>query len=82
MLDKGVLQFVKEFYSNLEERVNDKVFVRVKCINISTKSINKLIVAPDHEENEYDVLIDEGVDTTKLGKKLCQDDKEVMLATS
>lgn len=26
--DEGVLQLLKEFYANLEERINDKVFVR------------------------------------------------------
>lgn len=29
-LDEGVLQIVKEFYANLDENVDDKVFVKGK----------------------------------------------------
>lgn len=71
-LDEGVLQ-LEEFYTTLEERVDDKVFVRGKWISMSSEAINKLIRAPDYEEDEYSVLMDDGVDTTDLAKKRCQD---------
>lgn len=41
---------------------------------MSSKTINNLISAPDHEG-------DEGVDTTELVRKLCQVDKEDIWAT-
>lgn len=41
----------------------------------------KLIRAPDYEEDTYSILMDEGVDTTKLVKKLCQDDEEIIWTT-
>lgn len=53
------MQLVKEFYANLEEIVDDKIFVRGKWINISSKAINKLIGVHDHEDDEYSVLVDE-----------------------
>lgn len=71
---------VKGFYAYLEEMANDKVFVLGKWISMSSKAINKLIGAPNHEEGEYSVLMDKGVDTTKLVKKLCHDDKEAIWA--
>lgn len=76
--NEGILRLLKEFYANLEERVNDKVFVWGKWISMSSKAINKFIRAPDHEEDEHFVLMDERVDTTELVKKLCQDGKEVI----
>lgn len=45
---------------------------------MSSKEINKFIRAPDYEEDEYSVLMDDGVDTTDLAKKLCQDYIEVI----
>lgn len=33
-LDEGALQLVKEFYANLHERVDNKVFVREKRVKI------------------------------------------------
>lgn len=55
---------------NLEERIDDKVSVRGMWINMSSKAINKFIRAPDHKEDENSVLMDEGVETTELVKKL------------
>lgn len=42
--------------------------------------MSKLIRAPNHED-EYFVVMDEGVETTELVKKLCHADKEVIWAT-
>lgn len=78
--DEGILQLVKKFYVNLEGRVDDKVFLRGKWINMLSEKINKLIGAPDHEEDEYFVLMDEEVETTELVKQLCQEEKEVIWA--
>lgn len=78
--DEGVLQLLKEFYTNLEESVNDKVFVRV--INMSNEAMSKLIRALDHKEGEYSVVMDEGVETIELVKKLCQAHKEVIWVIS
>lgn len=47
------------------------MFVREKWINMSSETINKLIGAPDHEEDDYSVMIDEGVENVKSVKKLC-----------
>lgn len=54
---EGVLQLIKEFYANLDEREDDNVFVRKKWVVISSGAINNLIGAPDHEEDDYSVLI-------------------------
>lgn len=64
------MQLVKEFYDNLEEWVNDKVFFRMKWIIMSSEAINTLVEAPEHEEDGYSFLMDEGVDTSELVKKL------------
>lgn len=42
--------------------------------------INKLIGAPDYEEDDYSILMDDGVDTKELDKELCQTNKEVIWA--
>lgn len=76
------MQLVMEFYSNLEEGVDDKVFLRGKWINRSSEAINKLIGGPDHEEDKYSAIVDEGVETSESVKKLCQIDEEVIWATS
>lgn len=77
----GVLQVVKEFYANLEERVDDKVFVRGKWVNISSVVINNLIRTPEQEEDDNLVLMEECLDTIELVEKLYQIEKEVILAT-
>lgn len=71
---------VKEFSANLEDRVDDKVFAIGNSINMLNEAIKKLIGAPNHEEDDYSVLMDEGVETAKLVKKLCHVDKEVVWA--
>lgn len=48
---------------------------------MSSQVINKLIGAPNHEENKYSILMDEEVGTTKLVKKLSHTDKRVIWAT-
>lgn len=68
----GVLQVVKEFYANLEERVDDKVFVRGKWVNISSMAINNLIGALEHEKDDYSVLMEERLHTNELVRKMCQ----------
>lgn len=75
---EGVLQVVKEFYVNLEERVEDKVFLRGKWIYVSSEAINNLISAPEHEEDDYSVLMEEGLETSELVVTLCQQGKEVI----
>lgn len=71
---------VKEFSANLEDRVDDKVFAKGNSINMSNEAIKKLIGAPDHEEDDHSILMDEGVEIVKLVKKLCHVDKEVVWA--
>lgn len=66
--DEEELQLVREFYANLKEG-EDKVFVKDKLVTMTSKAINKLIGAPNHEI-EYSVLMDEGVDTKDLEKNL------------
>lgn len=39
---------VTEFYANLEEKVEDKVFVKGKWVTMTSEAINKLIGALDH----------------------------------
>lgn len=48
---------------------------------MTSKINNEWIVAPKHEEYNCYVLMDEGVDTNKLERKLCPGDKEVVWAT-
>lgn len=36
--------------------------------------------ARDHEENDYSVLMDEGLNRNELVRKLCQSNKEVIWA--
>lgn len=43
---EGELQVVKDFYANLEERVEDKVFVRRKWFYVLSEAINNMIDAP------------------------------------
>lgn len=45
---------------------------------MSSKTINKLIGAPNHDEHEYSVLMDEEVDTNELVRKSFLTDKEVI----
>lgn len=59
------------------QRVDDKIFVREKWVDISSGTMNKLIGAPDHEEDEHSVFMNERFDTTELVEKLCQSEKEV-----
>lgn len=47
-----------------------------------SEAINKIIGIPDHKEDEYSALMDEGVETSELVNKLCQTGKEVIWATS
>lgn len=46
-----------------------------------SEAINKVIWVPNHEEDDYFVLMDEEVQTNKLEKKLYKEDKEVFKAT-
>lgn len=46
---------------------------------MTSKTINKLVEAFDHDQFTYSVPMKEGVDTKELEKKLCQDNKEVIL---
>lgn len=78
---EAVLQLVKEFYANMEKKVDDKVFVRGNWVTITSEDINKMVEAPDYEEDEYLELTDEGVDTKELEKKLCPANKEVISVT-
>lgn len=48
-------------------------------VMMTSKTINKLVEAFDHDEVTYSVPMKEGVDTKELEKKLCQDNKEVIL---
>lgn len=61
--DEGVLQLVREFYASMEEKKDDKVFMWDNWEIIISEAINELIGAPNHEEDNYSVLMDEGVDT-------------------
>lgn len=54
----------------MEDRVDDKVFVRGKWISLSSEAINKLLGAPNHEKDDYFVLMDERVETNELEEKL------------
>lgn len=71
---------MKEFYANLEQRVEDKVFMRGKWVDVSSEAINSLISAPEHEEDDYFVLM-EGLETSELVERLCQHGKEVIWTT-
>lgn len=42
----------------MEDRVDDRVFVRGKWIDVACEVINKLIEAPDYEQNDYFDLMD------------------------
>lgn len=43
--EEGFLLLVKEFYTNLDERVDDKVFVREKCqVGQSTTCLRRRII--------------------------------------
>lgn len=79
-LEVGALLLVMDVYVNLEEKAKDKEFVRGKLVTMTSEAINKLIGAPNHEEDDYLILMDEGVDTQELEKNLCQTDKEVIWA--
>lgn len=48
---------------------------------MSSELNNRLIGALDHKEDDYSILMDEGLEATKLVKKLCYVDKEVIWAT-
>lgn len=52
-------------------RCDDKIFVGGKWVDVS-EAINNLTGALNHEENYYSVLMEEGLDTTQLVRKLCQ----------
>lgn len=69
---------MREFYANLAEMRNEKVFVRGVWVMLTSETIDKLEEAPDHEEDDYSMLMEEGVDTMELEKKLCEDNKEVI----
>lgn len=43
---------------------------------MSSELNNRLIGALDHKEDDYSILMDEGLEATKLVKKLCYVDKE------
>lgn len=73
------MQLVKELFVNLDDRADDKVLVRGKWINMSSETFNKL--SSEAFKDEFSGLIDEGVDTIELAKKLCLANKEVILAT-
>lgn len=72
---------VREFYANLAEMRNENIFVRGVRVMLTSETINKLVEAPDHEEENYSVLMEEGVDTKELEKKLCENNKEVICVT-
>lgn len=63
-----VLHLVKEFYANLEEMIDDKVFVKGKWVDISSLAINKLIGSMKREEDDISVLMEEGLDTNERVK--------------
>lgn len=48
---------------------------------LTNEAINKLVEEPVHEEDNYSVLMEEGVDTKELENKLCQDNKGVNWVT-
>lgn len=68
---------MRELYTDLEEKVEDKVLFRGKWVTMTSEDIDKLIGAPDHEEDDYSVLMHEGEDTTELVKRLCRADKVI-----
>lgn len=43
---------------------------------MTSEAIKKLIGALDHEGIDYSILMDEGVDTKELDKKLCRQIKK------
>lgn len=43
------MQLVKEFFADLDKRVEDKVFVGEKWVDILSRAINNMIRALDHE---------------------------------
>lgn len=61
---------MNEFYANLGQRVEYKVFMRGEWVDVSTEAINNLISAPEHEDDDYSVLM-EGPETSELVERLC-----------
>lgn len=72
---------MKAFYANLEERLEDRVFVRGKWVDVSSEAINNLIGAPKHNKDDYTMLMEEGQETNVLVQTLCSPDREVIWAT-
>lgn len=68
-LEEGVLHKVKDFIANLVERVDDKVLLEESGL------INNLLEALEHEEDDYSVVMEEGLDINERVRKLCQFDK-------
>lgn len=56
-----MLKVVKEFYVNLEDGVENKIFVRGKWVDVSSEAINNLISGSEHDEEKYSVLMEEGL---------------------
>lgn len=70
------LQLVGEFYANVEDRVDDEVFVRGVWMMLASEAINKLVDTLEHEEDDYSLLMEEGMDAKELEKKLCQNTRK------
>lgn len=66
-LDEGVLQLVRKFYANMEEKKDDSICMRqMSDHDKQRQQQTNSIAAPNHEEDDYFVLMDEGVDTNEL----------------
>lgn len=59
--------------------VDDQVFVRGKWIEFNSLILNELLNCPDHDDDDYEKLLKDGVQIEKLENKLCQPGKEVPL---
>lgn len=73
----GVLPVIKEFYANMEEKVEDKLSVTGRWIEISSIVINNQFNALNHEEDDYSTLM-EGIESTERVETLCQKGKETI----
>lgn len=68
----AVLPMIKEFYANLQqEGVDVKVFVIGQWVDIFSSTINIIFNTPYHEEDDYSIVMGEGVQTTELVNTLC-----------
>lgn len=76
-----MLPLEKEFYANLKGMVNDKVFVKGEWTDFSSLVLNELHGSPDHNNEEYTKLLEEGVGTDQVKEVLRQEGKEVFWKT-